>query len=162
MIYNNPWGFVSVIGSCPVLSWICVFGLCQIVIGLHGVYIYICIYIYITCIHTTETALMDKIVYNSFSEAFKSKSEQRHNWKHCPKNCELNTVSIHKSVKWSKGTQLMVGKVRNFHTFHGTNGILTYMNGGFLLVNVGKYTVRPMDAMGMADLLFSYVQGCIC
>ena len=32
------------------------------------------------------------------------------------------------------------------HTIHGT-GIFTYMNGGFLWLNVGKYT-SPMDGMG--------------
>ena len=33
------------------------------------------------------------------------------------------------------------------HTIHGTNGIFTYMNGWFFMVNVGKYS-SPTDPMG--------------
>ena len=31
------------------------------------------------------------------------------------------------------------------HTIHGTNGIFTYMNGWFLMLSVGKYTIHGWD-----------------
>ena len=40
----------------------------------------------------------------------------------------------------------------DFHRIRGT-GIFTYITGCFFKVNVGKYTVPPMDPMGICQVL---------